>query len=161
MEELLKEFRQTVEASSQRLLLISEEQSGSPRAPGKWSPKQIIGHLIDSASNNHQRFVRAQFSDDLTFAGYDQEAWVRVQDYDKEEWALLVQLWKYYNLHLLHVMAAVPEKSLARPRHRHNLDQIAWKGVPQNEPVTLLYFMRDYVAHLKNHLNQIFSDSNL
>lgn len=160
MEALLKDFRQIVETFSQRLLLMSEEESEAPRAPGKWSPKQIIGHLIDSASNNHNRFVQAQFNDDLTFAGYDQEAWVRVQDYAREEWTPLVELWKYYNLHLLHVMAVVPEASLTRARQRHNLDQIAWKGVSRDEPVTLLYFMRDYVAHLKNHLNQIFPDSN-
>lgn len=158
MNELLEEYRRIVENSSQRLLLISEKESEVPRAAGKWSPKQIIGHLIDSASNNHQRFVRAQLSDDLNFVGYDQEAWVRVQNYEREEWPLLVQLWKHYNLHLLHVMATAPNAALTRLRQRHNLDEIAWKGVPENEPVTLLYFMRDYVAHLKNHLNQIFSD---
>jgi len=64
-----------------RLLEIPEQQSAIARSEDKWSPKEIIGHLIDSASNNHQRFVRAQFTDELIFAGYEQEGWVRVQDY--------------------------------------------------------------------------------
>ena len=158
LKDLLEDFRETIESSSERLLLISETQSETPRTPGKWSPKQIIGHLIDSASNNHQRFVRAQFRDELTFPGYDQEAWVNAQHYSRENWALLVQLWKTYNLHLLHLMATTPDESLTKLRGRHNLDQIAWKPVPKDEPVTLLYFMDDYVAHLKNHLKQILMD---
>ncbi|HEX9422435.1 MAG TPA: hypothetical protein VF899_04280, partial [Pyrinomonadaceae bacterium] len=76
MQEFLDGFRQTINTALEQLLKISAEQSQLPRAAGKWSPKEIIGHLIDSASNNHQRFVRAQFSDDLIFAGYEQEGWV-------------------------------------------------------------------------------------
>jgi hypothetical protein len=155
MEDLLSDFGQTIEAASRRLLQISEEQSETPRADGKWSPKQIIGHLIDSASNNHQRFVRAQFSDDLVFPSYQQEEWVRAQHYDQESWEPLVQLWKFYNMHLLHLMSVVPKAELTRLRDKHNLPQTAWQTVAENHPVTLEYFMRDYVEHLKNHLRQI------
>ncbi len=155
MEDLLSDFGHTIEATSRRLLQISEEQSETPRADGKWSPKQIIGHLIDSASNNHQRFVRAQFSDDLVFPGYQQEEWVRAQRYDEESWEHLVQLWKFYNMHLLHLMSVVPKAVLTRLRSKHNLPQTAWQTVAENHPVTLEYFMRDYVEHLKNHLRQI------
>jgi hypothetical protein len=154
MEDLLSDFGQTIEAASRRLLQISEEQSETPRADGKWSPKQIIGHLIDSASNNHQRFVRAQFSDDLVFPGYQQEEWVRAQRYDEESWEHLVQLWKFYNMHLLHVMSVVPEEVRTRLRGKHNLPETAWQTV-ENRPATLEYFMRDYVEHLKNHVRQI------
>src|SRR6266481_1040377 len=116
MADFVEEFRQTIERATGRLTQISEAQSSIPRAAGKWSPKEIIGHLIDSASNNHQRFVRAQFSDDLLFQGYEQEQWVRVQCYKDEPWVLLVQLWRHYNLHLAHVMAAVPENALTKVR---------------------------------------------
>jgi hypothetical protein len=155
MQSFLDDFKTTIETAEKRLLAISEQQSQVSRAPGKWSPKEIIGHLIDSAANNHQRFVRAQFTEELAFSGYEQEDWVRVQAYNKEPWQQLVQLWKHYNLHLLHVMSVVPEQTRTKPRSTHNLDKIAWKTVAINETVTLDYFMRDYVAHLKNHLGQI------
>src|SRR3954470_3626060 len=119
MKEAIEDFRRTVEESSERLLLISEEESARAVAPGKWSPKEIIGHLIDSASNNHQRFVRAQFKDDLSFPGYEQEAWVSVQQYASEPWPQLIALWKNFNLHLAHLMSHVPEDVLRKPRAEH------------------------------------------
>jgi len=157
MTNLVEDFRQTIERATERLTEISEAQSSLPRAAGKWSPKEIIGHLIDSASNNHQRFVRAQFSDDLIFQGYEQEQWVRVQRYNDEPWTRLVQLWRLYNLHLAHVMEAIPEAERTKLRARHNLEQIAWQTVAEHQPVTLEYFMRDYVDHLRNHLDQVFN----
>ncbi len=155
MQEFLDGFRQTINTASEQLLKISAEQSQLPRAAGKWSPKEIIGHLIDSASNNHQRFVRAQFSDDLIFAGYEQEGWVRVQDYKGEPWPELVQLWKLYNQHILHLMSLIPEETRLKLRYRHNLHQIASDSLSEDEPVTLDWFMRDYVEHMKKHLGQI------
>src|SRR4029079_5496145 len=111
MKEFLNEFQQTIDGASKSLLAISPEQSSAPREAGKWSPKQIIGHLIDSASNNHQRFVRAQFTDDLVFEGYEQEGWVRVQNYQDEDWTQLVNFWKLYNQHMLHLISQVPEET--------------------------------------------------
>lgn len=155
MEDFLDDFRQTISAASEQLLQISAEQSQVPRAPGKWSPKEIIGHLIDSASNNHQRFVRAQFTDDLVFAGYEQEGWVRVQNYQSEPWPELVQLWRLYNQHILHLISFVPEEARLKLRYKHNLHQLASDSLSENEPVTLDWFMRDYVGHMKKHLKQI------
>ncbi len=155
MQDFLDEFRQTISTASEQLLQVSAEQSQAPRAEGKWSPKEIIGHLIDSASNNHQRFVRAQFSDDLIFAGYEQEGWVRVQNYQGESWPELVQLWKLYNQHILHVMSLVPEETRRKLRYKHNLHQIASDSLSESEPVTLEWFMRDYVDHMKKHLGLI------
>src|SRR2546429_4578523 len=157
MTDFVEDFRQTIERATERLIQISEAQSSIPRAAGKWSPKEIIGHLIDSASNNHQRFVRAQFSDDLVFQGYEQEQWVRVQVYNDEPWMLLVQLWRHYNLHLVHVMASMTENARTKLRARHSLEQIAWQTVAEHQPVTLEYLMRDYVDHLRNHLDQVFN----
>src|SRR5919202_4025141 len=135
MKEAIEDFRRTVEEASARLLLISEEESERKPAPGKWSAKEIIGHLIDSASNNHQRFVRAQFTDDLLFPGYEQEAWVSCQQYRRESWQLLVQLWKSFNLHLAHLMEQTPPQVLKKLRTEHSLDRIAWKTVSRDEPV--------------------------
>jgi hypothetical protein len=153
--EYVDELRSVIEQATPALLALSEEASARRPAPGKWSPREVIGHLIDSASNNHQRFVRAQFQDDLVFAGYDQDAWVTTQKYQDAAWLELVTLWRTFNLHLARVMAAVPEPIRLRVHHRHNLDELAWKAVPRGEPTTLAYFMNDYVEHLKHHLRQI------
>jgi hypothetical protein len=153
--EFLGDFRSTVVSATERLRAISAEQSARKSSPDKWSIKEVLGHLIDSAANNHQRFVRAQFTDDLVFPGYEQEKWVNAQRYNAEDWSDMVQLWSSYNLHLLHVIATIPEATLMRARIRHNLDQIALNPVDQNDPATLDYFVRDYLVHMKHHLDQI------
>lgn len=155
MKSFLDDFRQTVERAAARLLEIPEAQSEQPRAEGKWSPKQVIGHLIDSAANNHQRFVRAQFTDELIFPGYAQEDWIRVQHYQEEGWQDLVQLWKSYNQHMAHLMSFVPEETRSQLRTKHNLNELASDSIKVDEPVTLDFFMRDYVDHMKKHLGQI------
>jgi hypothetical protein len=119
---------------------------------------EIIGHLIDSASNNHQRFVRARFRTDLRFDGYDQDRWVIAQAYRSANWAQLLNLWESFNLHLARVMETTPQDVLTAARSDHNLHALAWEVVPQDESVTLEYFMRDYVGHLKHHLRQIDPD---
>ena len=158
MKDVLEEFVRTVEEASARLLSLTDAQASVPLAEGKWSAKEVIGHLVDSASNNHQRFVRAQLKDDLVFEGYAQDEWVRVQAYREEPWPLLVNLWKFYNLHLAHVMAAAPEAARTRKRARHNFHQIGFAPVSPEEPSTLEHLMIDYVDHLKSHLRQIFAE---
>src|SRR5581483_2977227 len=146
---------ETIERATPTLARLSDEAAGRRPAPGEWSPREIIGHLIDSASNNHQRFVRAQFQSDLTFPGYEQDAWVAAQKYQDASWSELVALWAGFNRHLARVMAAVPDDIRLTPRARHNLDRLAWRPVPSNEPATIDYFMAHYVGHLKHHLAQI------
>jgi hypothetical protein len=151
------QLEQVVVAATPRLCSISEDDASLPRSEGKWSRKEIVGHLIDSASNNHGRFVRAQFSDDLIFPTYDQDAWVRVQNYIRAPWAELVTLWSLYNLHLARVVAAIPPEARSRRRVRHNLHEVAFRTIPASEPATLEYLIQDYVVHLEHHLAQIFS----
>lgn len=157
--QFLEDFRETIVNATARLSDMTSEQSRRSNAPDDWAPIEILGHLVDSAANNHQRFVRAQFTDDLVFPGYEQEEWVSAQKYRDESWADLIQLWRSYNLHLLHLASVIPSAVLTKPREKHNLDQIAFKLVPQNEPATLEYFIRDYVDHLRHHLDQIFETS--
>jgi len=158
IEEMIRDFRATVENASKRMMEISDENSAAHSAPGKWSRKQIVGHLIDSAANNHQRFVRAQFKDDLVFQGYDQEEWVSIQDYQNESWKELVQLWMHYNRHIAHVVSRIPGSALKKLRHPHSLDKIAWKLVETDQPTSIEYIFTDYIGHMKNHLEQIFRD---
>ena len=150
----LADFRQTVDRAAHRLRALSDDEASSRPAPGKWSRKEIIGHLIDSASNNHARFVRAQLQDDLVFPGYDQDAWVRTQRYQDRPWPDLVALWQAFNHHIADVMETADPREMTRPRARHNLDQLAWRTVSAMQSTTLEYFVRDYVDHLKHHLGQ-------
>ncbi len=141
------------------LRAISESASAVPMAPGKWSPRQIIGHLIDSASNNHQRFVRATLHDDLVFPGYEQDQWVALQQYQQTSWRELLDFWLAYNRHIATLMAAVPDDVRLRARARHNLDEIATHAPKSAEQATLDYFMNDYVDHLELHLRQVLGSS--
>jgi hypothetical protein len=150
----LADFRRTVAESVDRLLAYSDLDAARPLAPGKWSRKEIIGHLIDSAANNHARFVRAQLQDDLVFDGYDQARWVEVQRYRERPWTDLVGLWQAYNFHIASVMETADPAAVEWPRARHNLDRIAMSPVSPDAPATLGYFMQDYVAHLTHHLRQ-------
>jgi hypothetical protein len=133
-------FRDTVDTAAARLLELSNERAAVRPAVDKWSPKEIIGHLIDSASNNH--------------GGYEQAEWVAIQRYQEREWADLVRLWQAFNHHIAHVMETAEAEALARIRVRHNLDVLALRPPQPGQPATLEYFMRDYVDHLKHHLRQ-------
>ena len=155
MRDVIAEFERTVNEAAGRLCALSEEESARRPADGGWSAKETVGHLIDSAANNHQRFVRAQTRADLVFDGYEQDEWIAAQHYQDAPWPRLVELWRLYNLHLAHVVARIPAAELKRPRHPHSLHRIAFRLVDEAEPATLEYLIRDYVEHLKHHLGQI------
>jgi hypothetical protein len=148
---------ESVERAVPSLDAISDEASALRPAPGKWSPREIIGHLVDSASNNHQRFVRARDRDDLVFEGYAQDDWVAAQRYQEAPWQELVAFWRLYNRHLARLMCATPAADRDRLRARHNLDQRGFHAVPASQPASLGYFMGDYVDHLEHHLRQILA----
>jgi hypothetical protein len=144
-----------VAEATPRLLALDDAANARRPAPGKWSPREIIGHLVDSASNNHQRFVRFRDRDDLVVDGYEQDVWVAAQRYQDAPWWELVLLWTTYNRHLARLMAATPGRDRDRVRNVHNLHLRAFRPVPADRPVTLGYFMNDYVEHLAHHLEQI------
>jgi len=128
-----------------RLLQISDTDAAYRSAPDRWSKKEILGHLIDSAGNNHQRFVRGQFTSRLEIPGYEQMSWVASQAYVTEPWTDLIALWTAFNRHLLHVLKAMPESAFA--------NEIV---IGTNQPMTLKGVAVDYVRHLNHHLGQIF-----
>jgi hypothetical protein len=129
---------------SGRLAAIADPQDAAQPSAGRWSKKEILGHLIDSAANNHQRFVRAQLESHLDFPGYQQESWVSTQAYSAEPWIELVKLWVQLNRHLLHIIRRIPPDRLA--------NTCAIDGKP---PVALSGLIDDYVSHLEHHLQQI------
>ena len=155
---LARDLLDVVQAATEELQCLDAGYVRRPRAPGKWSPQQTLGHLIDSAANNHRRFVTLQSATDLVFDGYEGEEWVRVQAYDEADWRMLVELWRAYNRHLAHVVSRMAAGDLTRPRTPHVLDRLAWRLVPADEPATLEYLVRDYVGHLEHHLAQILPD---
>jgi hypothetical protein len=158
---IAKQLLAAIEAAEPRLRGISDSASIRHPAPGKWSSREIIGHLIDSAHINHGRFVRAQFREDLVFPGYAQDAWVRVQGYRDAPWPALIELFVAYNRHVARVIARVPPDVASRPRVEHNLHELAWQRVPADVPATLGYLMSDYVVHLEHHLAQVWRAAGL
>jgi hypothetical protein len=123
---------------------IGEEGSLETRGPGTWSRKQILGHLVDSALNNVQRFVRAQHESELSLPDYDQPAWVSASGYQDRPWSDIVALWAVVNVHLAHVIARIPPEALETPCR-----------IGGSEPMTLEFVVRDYMRHLRHHLQQI------
>lgn len=148
------DLRRAVAEATPRLRALGAASATRP-SPGRWSPREILGHLIDSAANNHQRFVRAQFQDDLVFPGYAQDDWVVAGRYAEAAWEDLVSLWRLYNLQLARVIEGAAPDARTRPRARHNLDQIGFRPFSAQTAVTLDDLMDDYVAHLAHHLVQI------
>ncbi len=145
MKKLAESLRVSVRVHGARLRVLRDPAVSEPRAPGKWSKKQILGHLIDSALNNHQRFVRAQIaSTELEFPGYQQDAWVSVQGYQLADWERLVDLWRAINLHLSHLIEHIPVNRL----------EVQCR-IGGGEPVTLQYLAEDYLKHLEHHLEQL------
>ncbi len=144
MRELSDQLRRLVESVETGLRQIPESESMRSALPGGWSRKQVLGHLIDSASNNHQRFVRAMLQPSLDFPGYDQEGNIRVQAIQEADWMLLVSLWAAYNRYLAHLIAHIPSSQLDTPCR-----------IGAGEPVTLGFLASDYLTHLRHHLRQI------
>ena len=135
---------QTIDHAQPLLAKLSDSEVDVHSQPGKWSKKEILGHLLDSASNNHQRFVRAALQGDLVFPGYEQDALVTLQRYGEMNWSLLLEFWAGYNRFLAHVISVLPAQSAG-----------ATCVIGNNEPATLGWIAQDYVEHLKHHLNQI------
>src|SRR5437588_11097173 len=101
-----------LESVPPRLASISDSEAAYRSAAERWSKKEILGHLIDSAANNHQRFVRAQLAPNLGFPEYEQNLWVAAQSYATEPWTDLIDLWTALNRHILHVLKTMPESAL-------------------------------------------------
>ena len=138
------ELTRVVDKAAAELRTIGEARAAAKMRSDVWSIKEIVGHLIDSAANNHQRFVRAQATDRFVFPGYEQDAWVLSQGYQDRPWLDLIELWVLSNHHLSHAIRRIPETALAVPCR-----------IGESEPVTLRFLVEDYLVHLRHHLKQI------
>lgn len=151
LESAVEEFRGILAGVPAELSRISDAHAGAPTAPElsltkKWSRKQILGHLLDSAANNHHCFVRAQTEGKLTMPSYTQQDWVAIQDYRSRSWHDLIAFWESYNRHLLHLMEEIPGPSRNNPCR-----------IGDGDPGTLEFLAIDYVRHMKHHLDQVLA----
>ena len=125
---------------------IKENDSGVKSSKAEWSKKEILGHLIDSAANNHQRFVRAVYQAADQFPAYDQNRWVEVQRYNDASWKSLFGLWVAYNNHLSHVIENIPAEAESFPC-----------SIGEGKAAPLNFVVKDYLRHLHHHLGDILN----
>jgi hypothetical protein len=140
------------------LAIISESESKAIPHPGKWSKIQVLGHLIDSAINNLNRFVRLQKTNDLLFEGYDQPFWVAAQNYQNSPWSEIVGLFMALNTQIAAMIRIIPEERLTEPRATHSISWPTYYRKKVGAPYSLEFLIWDYIAHLEHHLKQILPD---
>lgn len=145
MKDTLEKFDKIINETPDKILSIDEKTFSEKVSEEKWSKKEILGHLVDSASNNHHRFVKIQFEDEpFLIKEYEQDNWVAVQKYKDENTKRLLSLWKHYNMHLYHIISIIPTNQLTKKCK-----------IDENRTETLQWLIEDYVNHNQHHLNQI------
>jgi hypothetical protein len=141
---LARWFRAELDGIGRGLKAVPRECADMPWRPGGWTRKQIIGHLMDSAANNRQRFVRAASEGRYSGPKYSQDAWVAAHGYERQTWETLLRWWQMHHEVLAAVVDEVEDSRLG-----------AVCVVGEDAPVTLRYLIEDYVEHQKWHLTQI------
>ncbi|RKS96116.1 DinB family protein [Chryseobacterium defluvii] len=132
-------------AELQRFENLSEEDWSYKISPEKWSKKEILGHLCDSALTNIRRFVITQYKENDNIV-YDQDFWVKAQNYQNVPTSDIINLWKFLNLQIVHTVENIPDEALKRTCD-------TTKTIPQK--FTLEYIIHDYIDHLQYHLKAI------
>jgi len=129
-----------------QLLLLPEDVITERRNHQNRTIKQLLGHLIDSASNNHQRMIRLQYNEILFFPDYtqDNDRWIAIQDYQHTNWKNLVELWKSFNLHIIHLIESIDKSKLNN----------SWTDF-EGTKVTLEDMIKGYPSHLSLHIKDI------
>ena len=144
MRDIARGIKELVDQTLPLLLRMEPAEVSSKASADSWSKKEILGHLIDSATNNHQRFVRAVCNTAANFPVYNQDDWVLIQRYQESQWETLVELWSAYNRHLSDVIQRIPEDAMSSPCN-----------IGREEPVTLEFVIRDYLRHLRHHVIEL------
>lgn len=141
MQAIITQLEKIINDYTQLLKQLSEEDFAHKPLPLKWSGKEYLGHLIDSAQSNIRRFVVAQYEDKPCII-YDQEKWVAVMDYQTYPLTDLIDLWVLLNKHLVILLKRIPEKDLDREVQTQDIHSIQWLAA-------------DYNKHLLHHLHQV------
>jgi hypothetical protein len=140
----LKHLRALINEVPPKLSKLPLSQVELKPSPVKWSPKEELGHLLDSAANNHQRIVRTQLEDEPKMPGYDGNAWVELHKYQRRNWQEMIDLWRNLNRQLLVAAEAVPDASWSRTC-----------TIADSLPLTLKFVFEDYIDHMVHHLKHI------
>jgi hypothetical protein len=143
-----EKLTQTIISAQPDLVSIPENTWAAKPVSGGWSRKEILGHLIDSAANNHIRFIRAQLPGDIfTGPAYEQDHFVAAQKYNDTPATELIELWFAYNRHLAHVIANIDPAKLQVSCHIGSYD-----------PVPFSFVITDYVDHMVHHVDEILKE---
>ena len=145
MREAAKEIGEIIEIFKNDFTKVSEETASVRVAEDKWTLKEIIGHLIDSASNNHQRFVRLQLTEELEFPDYKRDKWLSIENHQNMKFSELLTLFYYYNILMINIVSTVNEKCL---KNKWNIN---WDE--NTTFFTLENLIIHYVNHMKTHLS--------
>jgi hypothetical protein len=137
-------FRRELARIREAIGAVPAEQAGEPWREGGWTRKQILGHMVDSAANNRQRFVRAAIDGHYQGPGYAQQAWVDAHGYAEQEWETLIGWWNTEHEILSSVVYRIPEERLE-----------ASCVVGDDEPITLRFLIEDYLRHQRGHAKQL------
>lgn len=141
-EKLVKQLISILDESYEKFQHIADDDWNLKPAPNKWSKKEILGHLADSAMNNIHRFIRIR-QGDQTNIFYDQDFWVSANDYQFQDLESITMLWRSVNLQISRIW-------------RKTWDTDLQKTIPvKDETPTLQFLMEDYIDHLNHHLKQI------
>ncbi|MFY0685679.1 MAG: DinB family protein [Cyclobacteriaceae bacterium] len=151
---LLKEI---IDKIKPELLIITDLDSKIKRKPTRWSKREILGHLIDSAIVNHTRFINGSIHEEMIFSSYDQDQWVKLARYNSIGWRDIVELWHKHNMIIAEVLNSIPDDTMHFEFKEHNLDKICMKHLSPSSPATFNYLAFDYIAHLEHHLKQILN----
>ncbi len=138
--------------------LSSIEKDLTKIKPGqnKWSPNELLGHLVDSALNNHCRFILMQTEDNLVFDGYDENKWVELQKYNDRDWSDILDTWVTLNINIIETLEAVNPQLWNKEFKNHSLDKTAWNSLPKSQSATMAYLVKDYFGHINHHLKQLY-----
>jgi hypothetical protein len=141
MHSIAFELHAVIEQHHSNLLAISEEKMAYKPVPSKWSKKEIMGHLVDSAQNNIRRFIVSQY-EDLPLIVYDQDKWVAASGYQTMETADIINLWHLLNKQLASILNQMPAAMMKRQCRAE-------------KPHTMEWLAQDYFKHLRHHLHQV------
>ncbi|NNE28315.1 MAG: DinB family protein [Saprospiraceae bacterium] len=151
------QLKERVKKFEPLLCTLKEGEFSFKSSPEKWSKKEILGHLIDSALNNHRRIMKATQQDHLILEGYVQDHWVKQNNYQQRSPEEIINLWVSMNIQLAEAVENIPEEVLYKSVKEHNFDKICMQEFPQEKEATLAYLMEDYLFHVDHHLNQILN----
>ena len=146
MKDTIRELREIVTAYTRKVDAIPDAEFSAKPLPHKWSKKEVLGHLIDSAQNNLRRFIVGQYEGQPPFIAYQQDFWVASNQYQHAAKDDVILLWRLINLRICAVLESMPAENYTKQCNTGTLHTLQWLA-------------EDYVKHMKHHINQIISGS--